>query len=66
MIRSTIRRDAHNPQARSGGNAALICRRVSPLTVAAARDRLEPRWGIVSVVTPKVQQRLVTFVNVTI
>lgn len=51
MIRSTIRRDAHNPHARSGGSTALICRSVKPLTVAAARDRREPRVGIVLVVT---------------
>jgi hypothetical protein len=66
MIRETMRREAHSPQARSGGSTALICRRVSPLTAAAPRDRIEPRVGIVSVVTPEVQQQLVTFVNVTI
>ncbi len=66
MIRETIRREVHNPHARSGGSTALICRRVSPLTAAAPRDRLDPRVGIVSVVTTGVQQQLVTFVNVNI
>ncbi|GLP82369.1 hypothetical protein TUM20984_37890 [Mycobacterium antarcticum] len=66
MIRATIRRDVHNPHARSGGSTALICRRVRPLSAAAPRDRRDPLTGIGSVVTAGVQQRLVTFVNVTI
>jgi hypothetical protein len=65
-MRATIWRDAHNPHARSGGSTALIFRRVSPLTAAAPRDRIDPRAGIVSVVTTEVQHQLVTFVNVNI
>jgi hypothetical protein len=61
-----MRREAHNPHARSGGSTALICRKVSPLTAAAPRERMDPRAGIVSVITSEVQQRLVTFVNVNI
>ena len=51
MILAMIWRDAHRPHARSGGSTALICRRVNPLTAAAPRDRIDPRAGIVSVVT---------------
>lgn len=65
-MRETIRREAHNPHARSGGSTVLICRKVSPLTAAAPRERIDPRAGIVSVITSEVQQQLVTFVNVNI
>jgi hypothetical protein len=46
MIRATIWREVHNPQARSGGSTALIWRSVSPLTFAAPRERNEPRMGM--------------------
>ncbi len=65
-MRETIQREAHNPHARSGGSTALIGRKVSPLTAAAPRERIDPRAGIVSVITSEVQQQLVTFVNVNI
>jgi hypothetical protein len=45
MTRAMICRDVHNPQARSGGRTALICRNVTLLTVAALRDRNDPRVG---------------------
>ena len=57
-----IRRDAHKPQARSGGNTALTWRNVAMLTSAAERDRSDPRVGIDSVMRQS-QHRMVTFVN---
>lgn len=42
--------------------AALMCRRVSELTVAAVRERREPCAG--SVAMSGVHQQMVTFVNV--
>ena len=57
-----IRRDAHKPQARSGGSTALTCRNVAMLTSAAERDRSDPRVGIDSVMRES-QHRMVTFVN---
>src|SRR6185312_12425340 len=48
ITRAMSRRDAHRPQARSGGNTALICRRVTVLTAAAPRLLIEPRAGKLS------------------
>ena len=45
MIRATIWRDAHRPQACSGGRTALMLRKVAMLTAAAPRDRMDPRFG---------------------
>jgi len=70
MIALTIRRDAHSPKGCSGGSSAVICRRVTWLTVAAVRDRTDPRefvgrvaGGDVIAVTPLVQRPIATFVN---
>jgi len=57
-----IRRDAHKPQACSGGSTALTCRNVAMLTNAAERDRNDPRVGIDSVMRES-QHVMVTFVN---
>lgn len=57
-----IRRDAHRPHVRSGGNTALTCRNVATLTIAAERDRSDPRVGIDSVIRQS-QHKMVTFVN---
>jgi hypothetical protein len=65
MTRAMMRRDAHRPQARSGGSTALICRRVTVLIAAAPRLLIEPRAGRVSA-TAEVQQQMMTFVNVNI
>ena len=62
MMPAMIRRDAHKPQARSGGSTALTCRNVAMLTRAAERDRSDPRVGIDSVMRES-QHRMVTFVN---
>ena len=43
MTRATIWRDAHSPQARSGGSTALICRRVRLLTRGRAADSASSR-----------------------
>src|SRR5690349_8008403 len=45
MTRATICREAHKPQACSGGSTALIWRRVAWLTPAAPRERRDPRAG---------------------
>lgn len=65
MTEEMIRRDAHRPQARSGGSAALSCRRVTVLIAAAPRLFAEPRTGKFSA-TFEVQQQMMTFVNVNI
>lgn len=57
-----MRRDAHKPQARSGGSTALSCRNVAMLASAAERDRSDPRVGIDSVMQES-QHGMVTFVN---
>ena len=57
-----IRRDAHRPQALSGGSTALTCRNVAKLTSAAERDRSDPRVGTDSVMRLS-QHKMVTFVN---
>lgn len=62
MMPAMIRREAHRPQARSGGNTALTCRNVNVLTRAAERDRNEPRVGTDSVMEQS-QHKMVTFVN---
>jgi hypothetical protein len=54
---------SHTPHARSCGDTAEICRSVRVLTVAAPRDRNEPRSALS---TAEVQHQLMTFVNVTI
>ncbi len=46
MIRATIWREAHRPHVRPAGSTALSCRRVRLLTVAAPRERNEPRVGM--------------------
>ena len=48
MTPEMIRRDAHRPQARSGGSTALTCRRVTVLIAAAPRLLIEPRTGKLS------------------
>src|ERR1700761_2736544 len=62
MMPDTIRRDAHKPQACSGGKTALICRNVVMLSRAAERDRSDPRVGTDSVMRLS-QHKMVTFVN---
>ena len=62
MMPATIRRDAHRPQACSGGSTALTCRNVIMLTSAAERDRRDPRVGTDSVMRQS-QHKMVTFVN---
>ena len=62
MMPDTIRRDAHKPQACSGGRTALICRNVVMLSRAAERDRSDPRVGTDSVMRMS-QHKMVTFVN---
>src|SRR5947209_15224101 len=62
MMPATIRRDAHKPQACSGGSTALTWRSVTQLTSAAERDRSDPRVGIDSVIRLS-QHKMVTFVN---
>jgi hypothetical protein len=62
MMPAMIRRDAHKPQARSGGSTVLTCRNVAMLTSAAERDRSDPRVGIDSVMRES-QHGMVTFVN---
>jgi hypothetical protein len=65
MTPEMIRRDAHRPQARSGGSIELTCRRVTVLIAAAPRLLIEPRTGKLSA-TSEVQQQMMTFVNVNI
>jgi hypothetical protein len=62
MTPATIWRDAHRPQARSGGSTALICRNVNVLTSAAPRDRSDPRPGTGSFMRMS-QHKMVTLVN---
>jgi hypothetical protein len=57
-----MRRDSHIPHARSGGISPLIGRNVYLVTVAAPRDRNEPRAGTPSVMQ-RSQQQMVTLVN---
>jgi hypothetical protein len=47
MIVATISRESHKPHGFSGGSTALICRNVSALTVAAVRERGDPRVGTI-------------------
>jgi hypothetical protein len=62
MMPAVIRRDAQSPHVRSGGNTALTCRNVAKLTIAAERDRSDPRVGTDSVMRLS-QHKMVTFVN---
>src|ERR1700739_2038616 len=62
MTPAMMRRESHIPHARSGGISPLIGRNVYLVTVAAPRDRNEPRAGTPSVMQ-RSQQQMETLIN---